>query len=89
MPRASVDKCDIGDQYTGMKFTWTLAALIALAGCSGDPKALGITGPGVQPVEPAQGLLPTDNGTGAPQAGTFYGPTVGPTRGPSGFWGYN
>jgi hypothetical protein len=60
-----------------------------LTGCSGDPRSLGITGPGVQTVQPP----PTDPGngvpTGVPAAGTSYGSFYGPTGGQTGFWGYN
>jgi hypothetical protein len=68
----------------------TLLALLALTACAADPRALGITGPGTaKPPEPQTGGADSAPVPGAPATGTFYGPTNGPTRGASGFWGYN
>jgi hypothetical protein len=60
-----------------------------LTACSGDPRSLGITGPGVQTVPPP--VTDPGNGipTGTPGAGTNYGSFYGSTPGPTGFWGYN
>ena len=62
-----------------------------LAGCSGDPAAYGITGPGgPRPAAAATGPTPDDSPTpGAPSSGTFFGPSNRPMTGNSGFWGYN
>lgn len=67
-----------------------LAAACLLAACSGDPRALGITGPGASAAPPPP---PQEQGEsaplGAPQVGTPYGISIAPTTGTSGFWGYN
>lgn len=70
--------------------TVMLAAILILAGCSGDPRSYGITGPGQQPAPTpgvSSGALPAD--PGVPTTGTYYGPSVTPMQGSSGFWGYN
>ena len=60
-----------------------------LAACSGDPKSLGITGPGVR-VESPPNADPGDGvAAGFQPAGTSYGTSIAPTRGQTGFWGYN
>ncbi len=74
-----------------MRISVLLIALLGLAGCSGDPKVLGITGPGPQPAPtaPSESL---DSGTGSPgvsTSGSYYGPSVGPIKSNSGFYGYN
>lgn len=74
-----------------MRISVLLIALIGLAACSADPKALGITGPGPQaaPTPPSED---TDSGLGSPgvsTSGSYYGPSVGPIKSNSGFYGYN
>jgi hypothetical protein len=74
-----------------MRISVLLIALLGLAACSGGPKALGITGPGPQaaPVAPSDDI---DSGTGTPgvsTSGSYYGPSVGPIKSNSGFFGYN
>ncbi len=69
-----------------------LGLLFALAACSGDPRAFGITGPGTAqpaPVAPAIESPDTAPTPGVSTTGTSYGPSNGPTTGSSGFWGYN
>jgi hypothetical protein len=73
-----------------MRAIGTLGLLLLLAGCAGDPRSLGITGPGPQDVPKP----PVDDGNnyqaGAPQTGSGYSATYGgPTTGSTGFWGYN
>ena len=67
----------------------SLLLLLCLAACSGDPRAYGITGPGVPPSPPVQ---PDDSALGQPgipDSSTVYGPSVTPSTGPNKFWGYN
>jgi len=74
-----------------MRLSVLLVGLLGLAACSGDPKALGITGPGPQPA-PTPPSADIDSGTGSPgvsTSGSFYGPSVGPIKSNSGFYGYN
>jgi hypothetical protein len=71
-----------------------LLTLAGLTACSGDPRSLGITGPGVNPPPAQQNASPFAEDTGAapglPTSGSFYGPTNnGPVTPSSGFWGYN
>jgi hypothetical protein len=69
-----------------------LLLAVAVAGCSGDPRSFGITGPGVQAVVPPAAAATgadTSPTPGAPTSGTYYGPSNGPITGGSGFWGYN
>ena len=74
-----------------MRTLMTLGMLIALAACSGDPRAYGITGPGSQPAPAAPSVDTPDASTapGVTTSGTSYGPSSRPTTGASGFWGYN
>ncbi len=70
----------------------SLLAVLAcgiLTACSGDPRSLGITGPGVQAVPPPEADPGNATPAGVTQSGTTYGPSYGPVRGPTGFWGYN
>ena len=60
-----------------------------LAACSGDPSSYGITGPGVQTVPPPSADPGNATTAGVAPLGTSYGTSVAPTRGPTGFWGYN
>ena len=55
-----------------------LLALLAVAGCSGSPAALGITGPAPleQPVAPDDSTIANPGLQGAP---SFYGPSIGPS----------
>ncbi|HVY17167.1 MAG TPA: hypothetical protein VHB27_18230 [Rhodopila sp.] len=62
----------------------------ALSACASDPRALGITGPGIHTVPPPE----TDPGnailSGAPATGASAGSaSYGQVRGETGFWGYN
>jgi len=69
--------------------------LVSLAGCASGPQALGITGPegstdrGSAPA--AAETPPTDplDNPDIMQSGTRYGPSYSPSKGSSGFWGYN
>jgi hypothetical protein len=66
--------------------------LMLLAACSGDPRSYGITGPGPQP---APVVLPADTADtsnpvpGVPTSGSYYGPSNGPIKSNSRFFGYN
>lgn len=67
---------------------FALLLLIGLAGCSGDPGALGITGPGGSQVAPA----PTnaENGVTNPELkGSRFAPSMVPTTNGGHYWGYN
>ena len=74
-----------------MRTIFALGLLFALAACSGDPRAYGITGPGIQPAPAAPPVDTPDTATapGMSTSGTSYGPNIKPTIGASGFWGYN
>jgi uncharacterized lipoprotein YajG len=74
-----------------MRIPVLLIASLGLAACSADPKSLGITGPGPQ-IVPAPPSADMDSGTGTPgvsTTGSYYGPSVGPIKSNSGFYGYN
>ena len=66
-------------------------ALLGLSGCSADPKALGITGPGPQavPVVRDPGQDADSPMPGVSTSGSQYGPSIGPINSNSGFFGYN
>jgi hypothetical protein len=92
MGRPEVDSFAGSAQNGGMRTLAILAFLICgvLAACSGDPKSLGITGPGIHTVPPPDADPGNGIPTGSPVAGTSYGgDSYGPTRGQTGFWGYN
>ena len=74
-----------------MRLLFALGFLTFLAACSGDPRSLGITGPGGQPEPPppAEGVPDTNTAPGVTITGPTYGPSQGPSSGDSGFWGYN
>jgi hypothetical protein len=72
-----------------MRTIGTLGLLLLLAGCVGDPKSLGITGPGARPVPQPEADTGNSYQMGSPQTGTGYGPSYGQSTGSSGFWGYN
>jgi hypothetical protein len=74
-----------------MRIAVVLGYLILLTACSGDPRSLGITGPGVQPAPAVVPLDAPDSDTapGVSTSGPLYGPTNRPTSGSSGFFGYN
>jgi hypothetical protein len=87
----AVDRNAGSAQSAVMRFVFAVGLLTLLAGCSGDPRSFGITGPGTQP-EPAAPAGPTPDTTTAPgmsTTGPMYGPSIGPSNGNSGFWGYN
>jgi hypothetical protein len=67
--------------------TMLLLLLLSLAACSGDPRAYGITG--ARPAKPPPAPGEESSIGGAPDTGTVYGPTNGPTTGGGQFWGYN
>ncbi len=79
-------------QNISMRLLFILGCFGFLAACSGDPKALGITGPGLQTTPRPSPAFGEDTGAnpGAPISGTYFGPSNnGPVTGASGFWGYN
>ena len=66
--------------YPGMR-SLSLALLLCLAGCSGDPSSLGITGPGtVELPKSRQEALP---------GGDIYPRDMQPNTGNGKYWGYN
>jgi hypothetical protein len=73
--------------YRRMRMVLTLL-LLALAACSGNPSAYGITGParpsGPQPTDDAVISAP-----GIPDGSTVVGPSMTPSTGSGRFWGYN
>jgi len=74
-----------------MRNSVLLIALIGLSACSADPKALGITGPGPQaaPVAPNPNEDNEAPTPGVSTSGSYYGPSIGPIKSNSGFYGYN
>ena len=79
-------------QTLAMRVVLAFGLLIVLSACSGGPQALGITGPGTQPLPVAHAAdeSPDTSPTpGVTTTGTSYGPSTGSTTGGSGFWGYN
>jgi hypothetical protein len=66
-----------------------IVLLLCLAACSGNPAAYGITGPGRAPSPPEQPDDASVGQPGLPDASAVYGPSLAPSTGPSGFWGYN
>ncbi len=79
-------------QTAGMRVVLALGLLLALTACSGGPQALGITGPGTQPLPVAHAADETPDTSPTPgvtTTGTSYVPSTGSTTGGSGFWGYN
>jgi hypothetical protein len=65
-----------------------LIAALGVAGCGGSPQSLGITGPGAPPVAPAVDDSTISN-PGIPDAGSGYGPSVGPTPSGGRYYNYN
>ncbi len=70
-----------------------LAVLLALAACAGDPRSLGITGPGKAPASatvdtPGAGLPGTDMPDPL-QSGSRFAPSVVPTTSGGRYWGYD
>jgi hypothetical protein len=63
--------------------------LLCLAGCSGNPSAYGITGPGAQQARPRLPDDATVGQPGLPDTGTVVGPSITPSTGSSRYWGYN
>lgn len=66
-----------------------ILALLVLAGCTGSPAALGITGPAPlqQPVGQDDSTIANPGLQGAPSG---YGPSIGPRPGGNGqFFNYN
>jgi hypothetical protein len=74
-----------------MRNSVLLVVLIGLSACSADPKALGITGPGPQvvPVAPNPANDVNSQSPGVSTSGSYYGPSIGPIKSNSGFYGYN
>lgn len=71
-----------------MRRILVLAALLALAGCSGTPADLGITGP-TEPMPPPE---PDDSAIGRPGIPDpvgGYGPSIAPSTGGGRFFNYN
>jgi hypothetical protein len=68
-----------------------LLLLVALTACAGDPRALGITGPGHQPAqaETPSGLYPGDSTGDESLTGERYAPSMIPTTSGGRYWGYN
>lgn len=67
---------------------FVLPLLLALAGCTENPGALGITGPGMTQAPPP----PSDADTGAmnPELrGNRFAPSMVPTTNGGRYWGYN
>ena len=62
--------------------------LLGLAGCSGSPDALGITGPGAVPQPPAGTDDSTLEAPGLP-SGDSYGPSAQPMPGGGRYYNYN
>jgi hypothetical protein len=86
-----VDIRPANPQSAEMRTSVLIIVLFGLAACSGDPKAMGITGPGPQaaPVAPS---LDEDGGNpipGVSTTGSQYAPSIGPIKGNTGFYGYN
>ena len=72
-----------------MRTILAVSLLACLAGCAGDPRSLGITGPGV-PAPPVQTDEDANGGlTNGPDIGTTYRPGMQPGTGGGRFWGYN
>lgn len=92
MAEAAVDRAG-GIAQSGVMRAFAILCVLScavLAACSGDPRSLGITGPGIHPVAQPQADPGNGYSAGVPQSGTAYGPSYGePSRGSSGFWGYN
>lgn len=72
---------------TAMRY-FVLTLLLVLAGCGGNPAALGITGAPIPAPPPDPGETQTGI-PGAPQTGTQYAPNLPPNTGAGRFWGYN
>ncbi len=62
--------------------------LLALAGCSGSPESLGITGPGAAPQPPSDSDDSTVRAPGMP-SGDSYGPSAQPLPGGGRYYNYN
>jgi hypothetical protein len=71
-----------------MRYTLMLAVLLALAGCSGTPADLGITGP-TAPAEPQAPDDSTIDRPGLPDPMSGYGPSFTPSTGGGRFYNYN
>ena len=83
-------------QNAAMRTVFAFGLLLCLAACSGDPRSYGITGPGTNthtdaPSMPGTDPVAGDNDTapGVSTSGSSYGPTNGPIRGRTGYYGYN
>ena len=67
-------------------------SLVVLAGCSGGPQALGITGPEGGASPPAAAAPPPSDPFDNPetlQSGGRYAPSYTPSTNGGHFWGYN
>jgi hypothetical protein len=62
--------------------------LACLAGCAGDPRSYGITGP-AERMPPARPDDATVDQPGLQAQPSTYGPSMQPTTGSGRFWGYN
>jgi hypothetical protein len=66
-----------------------LLLLFGLAACTGNPRALGITGPGLpQPAEAAEPVAP-ETVPEPTYGGGRYAPGMVPDAGSGRYWGYN
>jgi hypothetical protein len=71
-----------------MRHARALAAMLVLAGCSGAPADLGITGP-TAPVMPQEPDDSNIDRPGLPDPMGGYGPSVVPSTGGGRFYNYN
>jgi hypothetical protein len=71
-----------------MRYAPTMALLLVLAGCSGTPADLGITGP-TAPVPPQDQDDSTISRPGLPDPYGGYGPSIAPSTGGGRFYNYN
>ena len=75
-----VDKRRQPRQIAGMRFL-VIPLLLCVAGCSGDPSTVGITGPGqIEAPKPRDEVVP---------GGDPIMPQARPDTGSGKFWGYN
>jgi hypothetical protein len=86
-----MDRSRVIAHNAAMRVVLVLGFLSLLAACSGDPKSYGITGPGPQaaPVAPAVDQEQSNPVPGVSTSGSYYGPSNGPIKSNSGFFGYN
>jgi hypothetical protein len=66
-----------------------LIAVLSLAGCSGSPESLGITGPGARPPVHPDSDDSTVGNPGLPDSGGAYAPSYGPNPAGGRYFNYN